>query len=426
MGRILVILLLTVVVEFSASTLLYERASELSLREDEAHRLAEHLLVSRKLLDEWPPIDRQRIARELVTDRYRVEWSTIQPTSSTFRPQLASMQRQILAWEPDLARSSLRLRLPALQDGSSVVGDLRLADGSWMTFQMRGVSGDWHIPIGRVLRALVPAILLLVFSGLLIRSTLRPLRRLIQAAGEVGKGRQQAVEEAGSSEIRSLIHAFNEMQLRIHDLIESQTQALAAVSHDLRTPLARLQLRLDAVDDAALRGGLADDVAEMNEMIASLLAFFGGDSDPERPVLTDLAVIAATQVDNAIDRGLDAHYAGPDHLEITIRASAIRRAISNLIENALHYGGSAHVRLELLADDMVELSVEDDGPGIPESQLDQVLRPFTRLDTARARNTKGLGLGLAIVASVVEAEGGTLTLANRKQGGLSATIRLKK
>lgn len=417
--------MLTIVVEFGASTLLYERASELSLREDEAHRLAEHLVVSRKLLDEWPQAQRARIARELVTDRYRIGWSPADPNTSAFRPQLGSMQGQILAWEPDLARSNLRLRLPALrQDGSTVLGDLQLADGSWMTFQMRGATTALNPSYDRILRALLPAILLAVLGGLLIRSTLRPLRVLIRASRQVGLGERAPVAEEGSAEIRSLIHAFNEMQDRIHQLIESRTQALAAVGHDLRTPLARLQLRLEGVDDPRLRGELADDIGEMSEMLGSLLAFFGGQSDPEKPALADLAVLVATLVDNAADRGLDAVYSGPDHFELRIRASAMRRAIANLLENALHYGERARVVLEADAT-TVRIVVEDDGPGIPEARIRDVLTPFVRLDDARARNTKGMGLGLAIVASAVEAEGGTLTLANRAEGGLTATIVLR-
>lgn len=423
-GRLVVILLLTVVIEFSASTLLYERASELSLQEDQAHRLAEHLEVSRKVLESRPSAQRGRIAEELATDRYRIGWSATEPSVRTFGPSLASMRRQIVAWEPDLAGADLHLGLPAIGSGSTVSGSLRLGDGSWMTFQMRGLIGGWQLSVGRVLRALIPALLLLLFSTLLIRSTLKPLRSLIHAAREVGLGWREPLRETGTSEIKSLIHAFNEMQVRIHQLIESRTQALAAVSHDLRTPMARLQLRLDGLKDARLRAELAADVDEMNEMIGSLLAFLGGDSDPEKPALADLAVVASTLVNNAVDRGADAQYSGPDHLEIRLRVSAMRRAISNLIENALHYGGQVRVRLEQPSEHMVQLVVEDDGPGIPEERLEEVLRPFFRLDESRARNTTGFGLGLAIVVGAIEAEGGTLTLSNRPEGGLSVTIRL--
>ena len=393
----------------------------MSLREDEAHRLAEHLVVSRALLDKWPQEQRQRIARDLITDRYRIGWSTAQPSTSSFRPHLDSMQRQILAWEPELARSRLHLRLPALQNGSTVLGDLRLSDGSWMTFEMRGLASQGNLALDRILRALVPALLLLLFSGLLIRSTLRPLRTLIGATSQVGLGKLEPIEEAGSAEIRSLIHAFNEMQDRIHELIESRTLALAAVSHDLRTPLARLQLRIESVREDELREELGGDVTEMDDMVASLLAFFGRQSDREKPALTNLAITVSTLVDNATDRGLDAHYIGPDHLEVTVRVSAIRRAIANLLENALHYGGRAEVRLEA-SDTIITITVNDDGPGIPEDRIAEVQQPFVRLADARERNTSGLGLGLAIVASVVEAEGGTFTLSNRPTGGLSARI----
>lgn len=423
MGRLILILLLTVLVEFSASTLLYERASQLSLKEDEAHRLAEHLVVSRALLDKWPQAERNRIASDLVTDRYGISWNVAQPATSSFRPQLDSMQRQILAWEPELARSSLRLRLPALQNGSTVSGELRLTDGSWMSFEMRGLASQGNLSIDRILRALIPALLLLVFSTLLIRSTLRPLRSLIGATSQVGLGKRTPIEEAGSSEIRSLIHAFNEMQERIHQLIESRILALAAVSHDLRTPLARLQLRLEGVDNADLRKDLAGDVAEMDDMVASLLAYFGRQADTEKPALADLAIIISTLVNNAADLGLKAAYIGPDNFETKIRVSGIRRAISNLIENALHYGGTADVRLDI-TDDAIVVTVKDDGPGIPNDRLDDVKLPFVRLGEERERNTSGMGLGLAIVSSAVEVEGGTFTLTNHPAGGLSAQIRL--
>jgi signal transduction histidine kinase len=413
-----------VLVEFGASTLLYERASQFSVREDEARRLAEHLVVASQLLDEQPPTARAAMAKLLDTDRYQVRWSAKAPGHSSFTPDLANMQRQILAWEPALAHADLRLRLAPLHDRSPVAGELQLSDGSWMSFQMRAESGGWDLALGRVLRALVPALLLVAFSALLIRSTLLPLRTLIAATRRVGMAESAQVPEAGSTEIRQLIHAFNEMQIRIHELIESRTQALAAVSHDLRTPLARLQLRLDAVADDGLRGELAADVAEMGDMIASLLAFLAGDDDPEPPTLCDLAVIVATLVDNAVDRGGDATYEGPEHLDIVIRASAMRRAISNLIDNALHYGDKVVVMLTGDAAKGVTVTVADDGPGIPSASMADVLRPFVRLDEARARNTKGLGLGLAIVAMVVAGEGGSLGLANLPAGGLCVTIDL--
>lgn len=423
LGRVVAILLLILVMEFAASTVLYERASRYSVQEDEARRLAEHLVISRKLMAERPRQARALLARELTTDRYEVSWAPGRGLHPVLAPRLDEMRRQIVAWEPELAQSGLTLRLPAPTRPSLVTGELRLPDGSWLRFSTRHIAQGWQIARDRIALALLPALVLLLLGALLIRRTLRPLKRLEQATDRVGLDSPVTVAEQGPPEVRRLIRAFNDMHLRIERLIAERTEALAAVSHDLRTPLARLQFRLDAVAEPEARRAIGGDIDEMEAMLASLLAYIGGEDDPERPVLTDVAVLAATIVDDRVDRGDTASYVGPDHAEAIVRPSALRRALSNLVENALHYGAAAIVRLEQDADGLC-LIVDDDGPGIPEERQLEVLRPFTRLDQARERNTQGLGLGLSIVARVVNQEGGTLRLSNRPEGGLRVAIRL--
>lgn len=423
LGRILAILLLTVLIEFGASTFLYERANRLSLREDEARRLAEHLVIARKLLEEraWP--DRPAMAEELTTDRYEVRWGPSQLPPPTLSAELRTMSRQVTAWEPELAKTDLRLKLVSPGRKSTVIGGFRLADGSWVHFTAKEMVHSWDLAFGRILLALIPAVALLILGALMIQRAFEPLRRLANATERIGIGEEVMVPEGGTFEVRNLIRQFNTMQSRIHRLIDERTEALAAVGHDIRTPLARLQLRVDDVDDAAQRRAMRGDVAEMEAMIESLLAFLGGDKDPESPVLTDIAVLAATIVDEATDRGERAEYAGPEHAEIIVRPHAIRRAITNLLENGLRYGDRVIVTV-VPEPDRVLIRIEDDGPGIPEDRLDDVLRPFTRLDDARARSTRGLGLGLAIVVRIVDRAEGRLTLANRPQGGLAAEIAL--
>ena len=201
-------------------------------------------MIARKLISERPVSERHAAATELNTDRYVINWSPTPPRVA-FSPELASMQRQVLEWEPSLAHSELRMRLSPLPGGSAVSGEFRLADGSWVLFSTRGIRQGWSLALSRVLVGLLPVALLLLLSALMVRATLRPLRALVRATGRVGSGNHDVVQEEGPTELRTLIHAFNEMQHRIHDLIESRTQALAAVGHDLRTPLARLQLRLE-------------------------------------------------------------------------------------------------------------------------------------------------------------------------------------
>jgi len=168
---------------------------------------------------------------------------------------------------------------------------------------------------------------------------------------------------------------------------------------------------------------MQDDISEMDDMIASLLTFLKGEDDPEPAVAVDVAVMAATLVEDATDRGREARYTGPRHLEWVVRPSMLRRALSNLIENALHYGKSVQVTVVQDGTELV-FRIEDDGPGIPPEQIEEALRPFVRLDVERGRNTKGMGLGLAIVQQAVALEKGRLTLVNAPLGGLIAEIRL--
>ncbi len=425
-GRIVAILLLTIVIEFGVSVLLYERASEFSVRDDEARRLAEHLVIARRIVDERPRDERAVTAAELTTDRYAVQWRPARPDLPRRAAGLREMEQQVLAWEPSLARSDVHLALASPGQRSVVLGILRLDDGSWLYFRTLEPLRAFDLALGRILLALIPAIALMVAGGLLIRRTLRPMRQLADAVDRFGPGGDPAlppVEEAGPGEVRRLVVAFNGLQARIHRLIDERTRALAAVGHDLRTPLARLRLRTDAIADRDVRTSVQNDLAEMEAMVLSLLAFLGGEGEPERATLVDLAVLCASVIDDANDHGHAATYTGPDHFERAVRRSSFKRALVNLVENAIHYGGGATLTLAIEDGDTV-VRIEDDGPGIPEESLALVLEPFVRLDSARKRDTVGFGLGLSIVARAVEAEAGRLELRNRKGGGLCAAIVL--
>lgn len=422
-GQLFAILLLTVVIEFGISTLLYERASQFSVRDDEARRLAEHLVIVERLISERVDEDRPAMAGELTTDRYLVRWSPRQPHSPAIAPSLDSMRRQVIAWEPGLRQHALKIWLISPGRKSAVAGIMGLDDGSWLYFQTLQPVTGLNLAAERVLLALIPALGLMFIAGLLVRIVLRPLRRLAIAADQVGHGGDAYVPEEGPGEVVTVVRAFNRMQERIHQLIENRTQALAAVGHDIRTPLARLRLRAEGVEDCETRTAIEADLAEMDAMIASLLAYLGGDSDPEPAVPTDVAILCETLVDDATDRGLKATYSGPLNLEMRVRPVGLKRAIGNLIDNALHYGGNADVSLHA-GPGGVFIKVKDDGPGMPEDKLHEVTKPFVRLDTARPRDTVGFGLGLSIVARAVELEGGQLILRNRSQGGLSAEILL--
>jgi signal transduction histidine kinase len=424
-GQIVAILLLTMVIEFGVSTILYERASQFAVRDDEARRLAEHLVIARRLVAEQPPERRDAMAEDLTTERYALHWQRNLPPPPPIAPALDGMRHQVIEWEPSLAASDLRLKLTSPGRSSVVTGGLRLPDNSWLYFRTLEPLHNLELATERILLALIPALALMVIGGLLIRRALRPMRQLAIAADTLGDAEHDPIPEAGPGEVRRVVAAFNRMAARIQRLIVDRTQALAAVGHDLRTPLHRLKLRADAVEDETTRAAIQRDIGEMEAMVNSLLAFLGGGSDPEAPVLTDVAVLCATLIDDVEDRGLPGVYDGPSHCEVTVRPVALKRALGNLIENALHYAGNVVLRLESEPAG-VTMIVEDDGTGIPEDQLRRVLEPFVRLDTSRPRDTVGFGLGLPIVGRIVEAEGGVLTLANRPEGGLHAAIFLPR
>ena len=423
-GRLLAIVLVVVVIDFVVNTVLFERASSFALREDDVERIAEHLVIAQRVIEGTPLPDRRAVAQELSTERFHLAWSP-SPMREVNRIELATLRRQMLAFEPELNGSDLRLHLIPLSNSGDIGGSILLTDASVINFRMSS-RGAWSLNLGNLLALTLPSLLLLLLAWLLFRATLTPLRTLVRATSEVGAADPQPLEETGQAEVRHLIRAFNAMQERIHQLLASSSQTLLAIGHDLRTPLARLQLRVEnaAIEPDTMRE-IMHDIDEMRDLLQSLQTFVESGEDRTPAGLIDIAATAQTLVDNARDQGGNASYAGPRSLEILARPVWIRRALSNLIENALLYAGNA--RVEVRKDgNAVEIAVEDDGPGIPEDRLVEVLRPFIRLDNARARNTAGMGLGLPIVDRAVKTESGTLTLANIPSGGLRVTMRLPR
>ena len=229
--------------------------------------------------------------------------------------------------------------------------------------------------------------------------------------------------ERGPEEIVRATRAFNAMQARVSRFVADRTRMVAAISHDLRTPLTSLRLRAEFIDDDETRERMVATIDEMARMAEATLAFARDDAAGEESRNTDLvALIEAVSADFS-DLGHDVSVEGPEHLYLSVRQVSLRRALRNLVENAIRYGLRARVRLERTATAVV-IAVDDDGPGIPEDKLEEVFAPFTRLETSRNLETGGVGLGLATARSIVRAHGGELTLANRPGGGLTAAIHL--
>ncbi|WP_209005502.1 ATP-binding protein [Steroidobacter agaridevorans] len=416
---------ITAIVGLTANTLLYEGASRFSLREEEARRTSEHIVVVARMLEREEPERRSKIVDFSSTEHFKLGWFR-QPIDPGERSDaLVQMHRQMVLWEPSLRGKDLRLHLGSAGNATVVIGSLQLSDGSWLHFRAQDLVGEWPLKLQRVFIASLPMVALVVIALVTLRVILRPLGLLADAVTRVGYGNSTVLEEQGPAEFRRLIRAYNDMQGRIVTMIKDRTEALAAVGHDLRTPLARLRLSVDGVNEVQTRDALIHDLDEMELMLDSLLTYFRGDDHAEKPCLVDLAVLLATVVDDLQDRGYDITYFGPEHCDARFRPVEFKRALSNLTNNAVQYGNRAWVYLSV-DHDALRIRVEDDGPGIPEADMQRVLEPFQRLDPARQRNTSGVGLGIPIAVRAVAAAGGKLILSNRREGGLCAEVVLPR
>jgi signal transduction histidine kinase len=329
------------------------------------------------------------------------------------------------SWLPSLWRDEGRKsdELLSLQDqGQTFSVALQLMDGTWLNFSFASVK---TLPLSSWshLLALAVGIVAVMALGVgAMRLITQPIGRLANAAEELGRGaRPGDVPEAGLDEVRQAARAFNRMQHRIRRMIEDRTQMIAAISHDLRTPITRLRLRAEFVEDAEEQQKMLADLDQMEAIIKSTLAFAREDAETEPTSTVDLSALLLEVAESHPPARLTTR--AP--CTLSARPVALRRCFDNLVENAIRYGAHAKIAINDRPD-TIEVTIDDDGPGIPEDRLEDVFRPFVRLESSRNRESGGAGLGLAIARSVVLAHGGSIVLCNRKEGGIRALVRLPK
>ena len=306
---------------------------------------------------------------------------------------------------------------------------MRLPDDRWLDLRVKvPPPRPWHSDtfLAAFAGMTLAAALL---SGWAVRRLTAPVRTLAAAADALGRDvNAPALPETGPQEVATAAHAFNTMAGRIRRFVTDRTSLLTAIGHDLRTPITRLKLRAEWMEDEEQRRKMLADLDELEAMVAATLAFGRDASAQERAVPLDLASLVRTVLDEAADANPDKAehlaYAGPEHLPVKARPIALKRALANLVSNALAYGGAARAALQPSTGDLIAVTVDDDGPGIPPDSLDRVFEPFLRLEPSRNRETGGTGLGLSIARNILRAHGGDVSLTNRPGGGLRATLLL--
>jgi len=306
-----------------------------------------------------------------------------------------------------------------------------LADGKWVLFTSRLMPPPVTDPVAdRFSRiSLTVWLILTVLLGLLLsvlaaRRVTGPLSELATAAEQLGgSGDAPSITPNGPQEVQRTIKAFNRMQERLRRFDDDRTRMIAAMYHDLRTPLTRLRLRVELVEDPEQQQRMFAEIDHVGAMIDSILSFVREDAKREPRSLVDLSALIEGICEDAADAGQPVTFSGPRGITIHCRPTALRRAFSNIIDNALKYGQKAEVSLAPEAEYVV-ITVEDEGPGILRSEREKVFEPFYRLESSRNSDTGGVGLGLSVTRSIIREHGGDIELANRKGGGLSVRAEL--
>lgn len=299
----------------------------------------------------------------------------------------------------------------------------RQADGRWrvVTAPGRRLSGAFKLQV--VLLFGAGLLLMLPLAWWFSRALSAPIRRFSEAADRLGRHPDAApLSPQGPTELAQAVDSFNTMQARLSRMVHERTQMVAAIAHDLRTPLARLAFRMESVP-APLRERVMADIDEMKRMISAALDFIRNAQRPGARALLDFRLLAEGVVDDLCDIGADAQLLPGESVLLEGDPMALRRMVANLCENALKYGGNARLALHR-EDGHCVLWVDDDGPGIDPAQREQLLLPFVRGERSRNRDTGGIGLGLAVANGIATAHGGELSLDNRAEGGLRASVRL--
>jgi len=316
--------------------------------------------------------------------------------------------------------------LPNLRSPDSWLDvSVTLPDGEKVVFRTLAPQPGPPLPRQIFINLALLTLLLALVLYFMTRTVTQPLSDLARAADAVGRGESHPpLPERGARELRDATRAFNTMQERLHRYLDSRTRVLAAMSHDLRTPLTRLRLRAEAIDDPDAQARFVADVDEMSRMVSGALNMFKGLNDDEpttRVVVDDL--LAALQEEFA---ELDARFAIEGHSDgpILAKAQALKRCLSNLLHNAIKYGGDAVVQVSDGAE--LVIRIRDNGPGIPEAELERVFEPFYRVEASRNRDTGGTGLGLSIARDIAQSLGGSIALHNRAEGGLEAVVTLPR
>jgi signal transduction histidine kinase len=458
-GQTLLILVAGLILSLLAGSWIYTLDREQAVRTVGGFAAAQRITNITKLVQDAPREWRERIVAGLSDQTFRVSLSAQPPAivpndddaavaqaiKEFLTDQLtlgAGLQPRVMASPPDVPLFGgwrPMMGPGAMMHGGRGFGSfgsfggfrnlqvaVPLPDGQWLSFTTALPESGSAFSRQFMLSMGIMAIVIFAASVWAVRRVTAPLGELSAAAERLGNDlNAPPMPETGTVETRQASHAFNTMQARLRGLIENRTRMLAAISHDLRTPLTLLRLRTEAVENQQERDKMLATIAEMDSMVGVTLQFARDEAKTEQQRPTDVAALVQSITDDMADAGLPVKMQPAESIVYDCRPDALKRAIRNLLDNAVKYGKAASASIQTTPKE-IAIIVDDEGPGIPAQELARVFDPFYRLEESRSRETGGVGLGLAITQSIVQAHRGELVLSNRAAGGLRARISLPR
>lgn len=438
-GRTLLVLLVGIGGVLLLANTLYQLGSVQEQKSRDAARLADRLLVLKEAITRLPAGERDEAAHALSGGPIEVHWSD-KPLASpggTPDPFVVDLKKRLLGHAPDLDESRLILgsspdvatrhpgRSSSDQHHTTLIS-LALDDASWINVSVVTLDGPGLSSPSFWISMFAMLVGSAAVSMLMARWLTGPLQSLTDATHTLfAKSGRNPVPEAGTREVKALGSAINALQQRIERLLQDRTLMLAAVSHDLHTPLTRLRLRLEELPEDATKSSFEADLNEMQEMLDATLSFLKGEVEDEPTQTLDLVAVIETIANDMTDAAADVRVEGLRHAVLDGRRLALKRAMTNIMQNAVKYGGSARISIRD-AGAQYEVFVEDGGPGIPEKDQEAAFTPFLRLEASRSKGTGGYGLGLSVARSIIRAHGGDIILRNLVPKGLQANVTLPK
>ena len=403
-GRLLLLMSAGLLVAQLAGSLIQSWDRQRTLGHTVSHELAQRIAAVYRVVDAQTGPQRQPMATLLSTPSLQIHIVDQAPLPTVTAP---SMLDDLPGHITEVLGPRAEVRTTELprQGRFAFKLHLRLSSGEWLRLNGSAPEGVFALPWNLLFNLGLMLVAVVLLVAMAARSTVRPLTELAKAAHSLSRDlRSPPVPENGPTEVREAAQAFNAMQSRIRSGIEERERFLAAVSHDLKTPLTRMRLRTEMMADPQLRAQLQADTDDMLQLLDGTLDFLRGKAVEELLQRVDLVALVESLVEDYQGLGTVTLQA-PDALQWSCRPKALKRALTNLIDNALKYVGQAHVVLSG-EPQCVEVRVQDNGPGLPEAELQKVFEPFYRREPSRSRQTGGIGLGLAVVRSVARGHGG--------------------